>query len=183
MTDQRFLKTCLLIAGAVALAGPGAALAHPAGAGYGHEMDADAGMCDMKPDHRRHFRHDERNGSDTERMPPMLRGVELSDSQREQVRQIMRKQTEDMQARGKELQQTRDALRSLALSEDYSEAKLKELAAAHGRAVAAMAEQRALSARQIHQLLTPEQRKQLEERRKTCEEQRRGKADGADTGR
>lgn len=184
MTEKRFLKTCLLITGAVALAGPGAVLAHPAGGGrYGHEMYADPGMCDMQPQERWHRRHEGRNGPDGERLPPMLRGVELSDSQREQIREIMRTQAEDMRTRGEELQQTREALRSLALSEDFSEAKLKELAAAHGRAVAAMAGQHALNARRIHQLLTPEQRKQLEERRRDCEEQRGKKADGGDTGR
>lgn len=184
MTDKRLLKTCLLITGAFALAGPGAAQAHPAGDDrYGHEMHAGPGMCDMQPGERWQRRHEDRNGPDGERLPPMLRGVELSDSQREQVRGIMRTQAEDMRTRGEELRQTREALRNLALSEDYSEAKLKELAAAHGRAVAALAEQHALSARRIHQLLTPEQRKQLEERRKDCEEQRRKKAGDGDTGR
>ena len=91
----------------------------------------------------------------------MLRRLDLSDAQRDQVRELMRSQSETMRTRAEAHRKTHDELRQLPMSEDYSEAKLKALAEASGKAAAEMAELRARTARQLHQILTPEQRQQL----------------------
>ncbi|TAK50872.1 MAG: periplasmic heavy metal sensor [Gammaproteobacteria bacterium] len=149
MTTNRSLITRLLLASAVALAIPLAAQARgPGGDCCDHAMHGGPGMQCM-------------DRSEGDQLPPMLHRLDLSDAQRDQVRELMRSQSETMRARAEAHRKTHDELRQLPMSEDYSEAKLKALAEASGKAAAEMAELRARTARQLHQLLTPEQRQQL----------------------
>ncbi len=162
MTTNRSLMTRLLLTGAVALTIPLAAQARPPGGGCGdHEMRMGPGMHDMQCEHCDHDRRGGWDRDDGDQLPPMLRRLDLSDAQRDQVRELMRSQSETMRTRAEAHRKTHDELRQLPMSEDYSEAKVKALAEASGKAAAEMAELRARTARQLHQILTPEQRQQL----------------------
>lgn len=165
MTANRSLMTRLLLTSAIALAIPLAAQARSPGGGCGdHEMRMGPGMQDRQGMRCEHCDHDRRGGwdrEDGEQLPPMLRRLELSDAQRDQIRELMRSQSETMRAGAEAHRKTHDELRQLPMSDNYSEAKLKALAEASGKAAAEMAELRARTARQLHQLLTPEQRQQL----------------------
>ncbi len=181
MTAKRSLMTRLLLTSVVALAIPAVQAQPPDGKDGDPGMKAGSGMYDMEHEYYRHHRPWGREQADGEHLPPMLRGVDLTDAQREQVRELMRSQSDAQRVKREALRKSHEDLWNLAMSDDYSDASLKERAAAHGRAVAEMAELHARNARQVYQLLTPEQRRQLSENRRTREERYRqdSRSDGS----
>lgn len=94
-----------------------------------------------------------------------LRGVNLSEAQRDKVFEIMHAQAPAMRERAKAEQKANEELRKLAAAPDYSEAKARALSEAIGKAAAESALARVKVDRQIADVLTPEQRKQLAETR------------------
>lgn len=98
-----------------------------------------------------------------EMMSHHLKALNLTEAQRDKVFEIMHTQAPAMRDKAKALRKTEDDLRALSASADYSDAKAKALAEASARAMADMSLARARSERQIYELLTPEQRKQLAE--------------------
>ena len=106
-------------------------------------------------------------------MPPHLRGLNLTDAQRDKIFEIMHAQMPQMREQAKAAKQAADTLRQLAASPDYSEAKTRAAADALGKASADMALARAATDRKIFDVLTPEQRKQMAEM-KPGEPPRRG---------
>lgn len=94
-----------------------------------------------------------------------LRGVNLSEAQRDKVFEIMHAQAPAMRERAKAEQKVNEELRKLAAASDYSEAKARALSEAIGKAAAESALARVKVDRQIADVLTPEQRKQLAEAR------------------
>jgi len=104
--------------------------------------------------------------------PPFLRGVELSEAQHDKIFSIMHKQEPLMREQAKAARKAQDALRALAASGAYEDAKAKTLADALARATAEMTLQNARSEQQIYALLTPEQRKQAESMRSKHEPRR-----------
>lgn len=92
-----------------------------------------------------------------------LRGVKLSEAQRDKVFEIMHAQAPAMRERAKAEQKANEELRKLAAAPDYSEAKARALSEAIGKAAAESALARVKVDRQIADVLTPEQRKQLAE--------------------
>ncbi|MCB4359794.1 Spy/CpxP family protein refolding chaperone [Quatrionicoccus australiensis] len=92
-----------------------------------------------------------------------LRGVNLSEVQRDKVFEIMHAQAPVMRERAKAEQKANEELRKLAAAPDYSEAKARALSEAIGKAAAEAALARVKVDRQIADVLTPEQRKQLAE--------------------
>lgn len=176
MSMDRSLTTRILLAGAIALAVPLAVQARPfSGERCDHDKHGGPGMHGMYGDHDRHGGWDRPDG---ERLPRMLSNLDLSAAQRDQVRELVRAQADAMRDKAAALRTVHEELRALPLSPDYSEAKVKALAEASGRAAAEMAELRVRTARRIHELLTPEQRKALEERHERRAEwrERRGPA-------
>ena len=95
--------------------------------------------------------------------PHYLRGLNLSEAQRDKVFEIMHGQAPLMRDKAKAQQKVEDDLRKLAAAPDYSEAKARGLGEALGKSVAEMALARAKTDRQIFEILTPEQRRQLAE--------------------
>lgn len=141
-----------LIAAAVALAVPLTAVAFggPHGAPNscsGAEMQGKAGP----------------RGMAGERMPPYLRGLSLSEAQRDKVFAILHAQAPAMRDKAKAVQRAEADLRGLALAPDYSEARARTLADASARAMAEMTLARVAIDRQVLEVLTPEQRKQAAE--------------------
>lgn len=94
-----------------------------------------------------------------------LRGVNLSEAQRDKVFEIMHAQAPAMRERAKAEQKANEELRKLAAAPDYSEARARALSEAIGKAAAESALARVKVDRQIADVLTPEQRKQLAEAR------------------
>lgn len=92
---------------------------------------------------------------------PGLRGLNLSEAQRDKVFEIMHAQAPGMRERAKAEQKANEELRKLAAAPEYSEAKARALSEAIGKAAAESALARVKLDRQIGEVLTPEQRKQL----------------------
>ncbi len=95
--------------------------------------------------------------------PHYLRGLNLTEAQRDKVFEIMHAQAPLMRDMAKAHQKAEEELRTLAAAPDYSEAKARVLGDALGKSVADMAQARVKADRQIFDVLTPEQRKQLAE--------------------
>lgn len=112
-------------------------------------------------------------------MPPHLRGLDLTEAQRDKVFEIMHAQAPVMREKGKAVFKAQADLRGLAASPDYSEAKARSLADAAAKAMSEMTLARAQAERQVFEVLTPEQRKQLAEM-KPADMPRRGRGMGGD---
>lgn len=98
-------------------------------------------------------------------MPPYLHGLNLSEEQRDKVFAIMHAQAPAMRDKAKAVQKAEDDLRTLAVGQDYSEAKARTLADAAAKTMEEISLARTKVDRQVFELLTPEQRKQLAERK------------------
>src|SRR5574343_1386225 len=140
-----------LIAAAVALAVPLSAVAF----GGAHGAPSHCGGAEMpgKAGHR----------GPGEMMPPYLRGLELSEAQRDKVFAILHAQAPAMREKAKAVQRAEADLRGLAMSAEYSEARARALADASAKAMAEMTLARLATDRQVLEVLTPEQRKQAAE--------------------
>lgn len=110
-------------------------------------------------------------------MPPHLRGLNLTEAQRDKVFEIMHNQAPAMRDKAKAWRKAEDDLRALAAAPDYSDAKARSLADAAAKAKSEMTLARVKAERQVFEVLTPEQRKQLAEM-KPSDEPRRGRGGG-----
>lgn len=97
-------------------------------------------------------------------LPPFLRDLKLSEAQRDRIFDLMQAQAPAMREQARAMRKSQMELRQLGLSDGYSEAKAKSLADASAQAMARMGQMQASASHQVYQLLTPEQRRQLEER-------------------
>jgi Spy/CpxP family protein refolding chaperone len=101
-------------------------------------------------------------GPGHEPTPPFLHGVTLTEEQRDKVFEIMHAQMPGLRAREKELRQSHEALARLSLSVEFDDLKAKALADAGARTMAEIALTRARLDHKVYRLLTPEQRKQVD---------------------
>ena len=148
----------LLAASSLAFALPATADPHGMGrhhAGPGHEMGG--GM------------HGERRGG-----MRFLRGLDLTETQRDEVFKLFHAQAPAMRERMKAAHEARDELRKLASAAQFDQTRGRELADAAAKAHADLAFMRAESMSKVMALLTPEQRARLEEAREQRREGRRG---------
>ncbi len=157
MSNSRNRHTRWILAGTLALALPLTAAAHRHGdERCGHDRPG------------RHAAPEHDVGTDAHRdgrPPRMLAGIDLSDAQREQVNRIRSEERDAMRKLAEAQRSAHDELHDLANAANYSEAQARKLSEVAGKAQADMAMLRVRSSRQIHELLTPEQRKAVEERR------------------
>ena len=130
-----------------------------AGHGGGHRMGMMGGsgpMGMMRGDH----------------LPPFLRGLDLSDAQRDKIFELQHA----MQPRQRELMKavhsSRDALHDLAHGDGFDAKQARQLADQHARAVSELALLHAETGAKLRALLTPEQRKQADEQRSRFERRR-----------
>ena len=133
---------------AIGLAVPLATLAHPPWDG--------PGGC-------RHMHH-ERGLFDGNHLPPFLRGLNLTETQRDNISGLLKAQAPALRDKAEEAHKASGELRAMAMSGQYDEAKAKVLAEASAKAMAEVALMRARTGNQIYQSLTPEQQKQLQEK-------------------
>lgn len=96
-------------------------------------------------------------------MPRYLNRLDLTEAQRDRIFDIMHAQAPIMRNTAKAMQKAQSDLRDLTAAPDFSEAKARELANAAAAAMGEMALNRAKTERQVFDVLTPEQRKQLAE--------------------
>ncbi|MEW6765495.1 MAG: Spy/CpxP family protein refolding chaperone [Pseudomonadota bacterium] len=109
-----------------------------------------------KPCHR-HARHDGPG------MHHMLRDLDLSETQREQIEQIMQAQSPKMREQAKVLRETRKAMRELARADALDEGQLQVLSAKLAESMSAMQADRIRTQHAVFALLTPEQRAEARE--------------------
>jgi periplasmic protein CpxP/Spy len=97
--------------------------------------------------------------------PPFLAGLKLTDDQQDKVFAIVYAAAPAMREQAKALRKAHEALRDINESPQYDESRVKGLAESAAKADSQLTVLRARTEHEIYALLTPEQRKQLEERR------------------
>lgn len=95
--------------------------------------------------------------------PPLLRGVELTEAQQDQVFTILHAEAPYLRQQFKAAGKAREALRALASGDKYDDTKAAALAKEAASADANIALQHARTQQKLLAVLTPEQRKQQAE--------------------
>jgi periplasmic protein CpxP/Spy len=101
-------------------------------------------------------------GPGREPMPPFLHGVTLTEEQRDKMFEIMYEQIPALRSRERELRQSHESLTRLSRSSEFDDVKAKALADAGARAMMEISLTRARLDHKVYRLLTPEQRKQID---------------------
>ena len=94
-----------------------------------------------------------------------LRGLDLSEQQRDRIAEIMHRQAPALRESAKAVGKARQELGSLAMSGQYEEARARALSEGLASATAGLALERARAAQAVWQVLSEEQRRQVEARR------------------
>ena len=103
----------------------------------------------------------------------MLRGLDLTEAQRDQIFKIHHDQAPAMYEQMKLMRRAREELTQAGKADRFDEARARQAADALARAVSTMAVMRAQTMNRVRAVLTSEQRRRLDER-----PQRRGPAGG-----
>jgi protein CpxP len=111
-------------------------------------------------EHRMHHGHHGHHGHG---MPHFLRGINLTEAQRDKIFAIRYAQMPAMRDKMKALHAAHKELRGLATSAQYDDARAKSAAEAGARAMADLTLMRVRTNHEIYALLTPEQRAQAEQ--------------------
>lgn len=96
--------------------------------------------------------------------PPILHGLVLTEDQQDKIFELMHAQAPVLREKAKAAAKAQMGLRHLVHTESFDAAKARTLVDAHGKVLADMALMRAQFESRIRALLTPEQRKQFDER-------------------
>lgn len=131
---------------------------------------------DCKGSYERHGRHGEFNAA-SHPIPPYLKKLNLTDEQKGKIESLVQNQAQVMHDKIKVMHEAKMELRHIPMSSEYDEAKVKALSESSAKEMAEIAELHARTDHQIYQLLTPEQRKQMEEQRAKFESKRMAKPD------
>ena len=102
--------------------------------------------------------------------PPFLAGLHLTDEQQDKVFAIVYAAEPAMHEQTKALRKAHEALHDLNEADQFDESKAKSLAEAAARAESQLTVLRMRTEHQIFALLTPDQKKQLEEHRQKMRE-------------
>lgn len=90
-----------------------------------------------------------------------LRGLNLSEAQRDKIFEIMHAEAPQMRERGKAIRKAHEELHAIGKSADYSDARAQALADTSAKVMAEMALAHVRMEHKIVELLTPEQRQQF----------------------
>ena len=101
-------------------------------------------------------------------LPPHLHGLNLSEAQQDGLFALMHEQAPRLRELSKAAAKAMDELRKLAASDRYDPAQARNLADVHARALSDMVLMHAEQDARQRALLTPEQRKRLDEGRGAC---------------
>jgi periplasmic protein CpxP/Spy len=94
----------------------------------------------------------------------MLRGLDLTEAQRDQIFKIHHDQAPAMREQMKQVRHAREDLMKSASADRFDETHARQAADALGKAVSAMAVMRAQTMNRVRAILTPEQRTRMDER-------------------
>src|SRR5690606_33554725 len=94
----------------------------------------------------------------------MLRGLDLTEAQRDKLFELRHAQAPKVRELGKTLRSSQRELRQLSMSDSFDEAKAKQLADQASQAGAGLALLRAQLQHETLEVLTPEQREKLAKR-------------------
>lgn len=133
---------------------------------------------DCKGRYERHGQHGDFNAANRS-LPPYLQKLNLTKEQKGKIESLVKNEVEVMRDKIKVMHKVRMEVRHISMSTEYDEAKVKALSESGAKEMAEMAELHARTDNQIYQLLTPEQRKQMEEQREKFESRRMTKPDVA----
>ena len=94
----------------------------------------------------------------------MLRGLDLTQAQRDQVFQIYHDQEPAVHEQMKQVHQARADLMKIAAADNFDEARARQAADVQAKALSALAVIHAQTIHRVRDILTPEQRARLDER-------------------
>jgi protein CpxP len=94
----------------------------------------------------------------------ILRGLDLTQAQRDQVFQIFHDQEPAVHEQMKQVRQARADLTKLAAADNFDEARARQAADAQAKALSTLAVMHAQTMNHVRAILTPEQRAQLDQR-------------------
>ena len=166
----------LALVSAVAIAAPLAVMAQPASGDGPRDRGPGAHKGHFHKGHHGHFHRAGMHGGH------MLRGLDLTEAQRDKLFELRHAQAPKMRELGKTLRSSQRELRQLSMSDSFDEAKAKQLADTASQAGAGLALLRAQLQNETFRILTPEQREKLAKRaemRKRGEKGLRGSGDEA----
>lgn len=146
MKVRNKILVALIAAGGIAMAVPLATQARPMGG-----MDG----CEHP-----HAMQGERDG-----VPRMLKRLDLSDAQKEQIGKLRQQDATALAEKFKVMRDSRAQLRDMRMKGEYDAAKVKTLTEQGAQAMAEMGQLRARQMHEMAQILTPEQRQQVEAKR------------------
>lgn len=98
-------------------------------------------------------------------LPPFLLGLDLTESQQDKIFELLHSQEPAMRTQGKAIRKARAEINRLAAAEHYNAAEVRRQADKLAGAIADSAVLRTETDAGIHALLTPEQRKHMDEAR------------------
>lgn len=159
MKSSRRILTALLATGSLALAIP-AAHARPMMGGDGNFCPG--GGPTERGGHRFDHGMDHFGGM---LGPRHLRGLNLSTDQEDKIFNLMHNQAPVLRTKMRELRDARSNLEALVRSPNYDDGKVRALTGKAADTLADVFRLRAHTEHQIYQILTPEQRQALDERR------------------
>lgn len=96
-------------------------------------------------------------------LPPFLHGIELTEAQRDSIFSILHADAPVVREKMKAVHKAHEALHALTISGKYDEAQARELAETIADNTAVLSLLRSRSESRIYALLTPEQRKRVNE--------------------
>ncbi len=94
----------------------------------------------------------------------MLRGLDLTQAQRDQVFQIFHDQEPGVHEQMKQVHQARQDLMKLAAADNFDQARAQQAADVQAKALSNLALLRAQTINRVRAILTPEQRSRLDQR-------------------
>ena len=100
-----------------------------------------------------------------------LRGLNLTEAQRDQVFKIYHEQAPAVHEQMKQVQRSRQDLRQLAMADRFDEGRARQIADTQARALSALAVMRAQTMARVREILTPDQRQRLDQ---SCERRANG---------
>lgn len=154
-------KQIITILGMAVLLPMSMAHAQPAPSEHGGH----GGHCRMADHDRRGGEMEPRGGmaGNHQPVPPFLRGIELTEAQNDAIFKLMHDQAPIMRDKEKSLRKAHEALHAMVRSGKYDETKAGALAQEIADSSGALSLLRARAEHEIYSLLTPEQRKKVNE--------------------
>lgn len=109
-------------------------------------------------------------------MHAILRKLDLSEEQREQVNSIFKESKPQLREHSAELRDVSKQIHGLALSDNYDEEQVSDLADRKGDIMAEMVKLKTARMAEVYALLTPEQKEELADLRQKKKEKREQKS-------